>query len=659
MNGVASFDPSELDLILGESLNGVLTFRADDGSGAANSTVNFTIELDVAGSDDPTPFNSNAAPVANDLTVTKGDIDPIVIDLKDLVSDADAGDTLSFANITISQSGRAGTVVYTLEDGVLTIDPAQFNIEPDEETGIAPEVELEISYDVNDDSGKANYSDTGTIILTIEDGAGPVITPDTPNTQPVFTESTVTSAATNQDIVIDLSTLASDADLDELTFNVTISSGTILGFSIEGSILRIPYTDSDITGLGDSDMITTVFEVTVDDGTGSPNATTVGDLTLEVNGPFTATTPTNTAPTVGGTLYGVEISGVEYDLVTYQDNGGLTLTETARAHVEDETFTIDLDDYASDADGGDTLSFSGVSVDIGTDEGTGLLVPVTYIYDDIEHTVSFEVTSLGLADGQETSVNINFTVTDDSGESNAATDGKVTVAVSDPADPVVGAAIFDFEEYASEDGGVIAIDGVDGFLFIGNSSVIETDEGSGDPLRPSPVGLANGQVTADGDNILLVNDSTSSDRFTVYSDSATQRIENAEATISGFSGPDQTFADFGGQEEFGFGRTFDLESIALNTPSADGITITVVAYRAVLIETPFNASYSKYTADFIAVDSFDFVLDASTAATAIDFNSAAFDDPLADFASKFDDISAFEIFASDGSSVVIDDMVFA
>ncbi|MDR6265897.1 Ig-like domain-containing protein [Roseobacter sp. N2S] len=657
MDGVASFNPSELDLALGQSLNGTLTFRADDGSGATNSGVTFSIELDVLGSDDPTPVNTNTAPVASDLSVTKGDIDPIVIDLNELVSDADAGDTLTFGNIVISGSGRSETVVFSLENGILTIDPAQFNIEPDEVTGIAPEVELEISYVVNDGSGKANNTDTGTISLTIEDGAGPVVTPPTPNTQPVFTDDTITLTPTNQDILIDLSELASDADLDDLTFTVTFSSGTELGFSVNGSILRIPYTDSDILGLGASDSITTIFEVTVDDGTGAINATSVGNVTLELNGPYEPTATTNNAPTVTTPLYGIEISGTEYDLVTYADNGGLELSETDRELITNPIFSIDLDDFTSDSDGGDILSFSDISVDIGLNEETGEAISVSYVFDAVENTVSFDVTDLGLADGEETPVNINFTVTDDSGEANDTTLGKITIAASDPVAPVVGPTTFDFEEYSPADGNSVSIDGVDGFLFVGTSSVIETDEGSGDPLRPFPEGLTNGQTTTDGDNVLIVNDDIGGDPFAIYSEDTTQRISNDPTAVTGFAPPNQTFETLGGQDSFGYGTNFNLEGISLNPSASDGVTITLVSYRVVLIETPINASFSSYTADYEEVDSFEFILDASTGALVIDFGTAAYDDPLAEYDSKFDDISAFEIYASDGSKVVVDDMI--
>ncbi|PLS20364.1 hypothetical protein C0U40_17155 [Amylibacter cionae] len=648
--GVLSFNPSELDLALGDTFDGVFTIRVDDGSGAANSTTQISFNLTVNGSNDPTPINTNNAPVAADLVLRKGDIDPIVIDLKELATDADGGDVLSFGNIVISGSGREGSVTYSLSDGVLIIDPAQFNIEPDETTGVAPEVELEISFDVNDGAGKANSVDTGTILLTIEDGAGPVEEPDTPNNQPVFTNTIVNEAATDRNIVIDLSEYASDADLDDLSFTVSITGGTDLDYELRGTTLHIAYTDTDITGLGAGDSISTEFTVTVDDNTGSANATNTGTVTVNIDGPFTPSPAENRAPVISGPIYGLEVVTDGYDLVTYRESGS-DLVEIGRTHVVGTIVTFDLDDFASDADA-DAISFSDVSVTIGGAEAGGSPNTISSSFDPATNVLTFDIADLGLSDGEELPVSMNFTVTDDSGAENASTTGSITVAASDPADAAAATTTFDFEEYSSESGSTISIGGVDGFVFSGSTSVFETDEPSLDPERPNPVGLANGQVSFEGDNVLVANVDGTGENFAVYADDATQRIGNEPLFLNSFP---PGFAHIFDPDSYGFGGEFNLENVSINPVSSDNVTIRIVSYRAEIVEVP-NGSNSDYYADYVEVDSFDFIVDASTVATSIDFSNTLFDDPSVDYDSKFDGINAVEIYALDGSSVVIDDL---
>ncbi|MBR9863022.1 MAG: tandem-95 repeat protein [Rhodobacteraceae bacterium] len=648
--GVLSFNPSELGLALGDTFDGVFTIRVDDGSGAANSTTQISFNLTVNGSNDPTPINTNNAPVATDLVLRKGDIEPIVIDLKELATDADGGDVLSFGNIVISGSGREGSVTYSLSDGVLTIDPAQFNIEPDESTGVAPEVELEISFDVNDGAGKANSVDTGTIQLTIEDGPGPVEEPDTPNSQPEFADTVINESATDRNIVIDLSEYASDADLDDLSFSVAITGGTDLDYELRGTKLHIAYTDSDIIGLGAGDSISTEFTVTVDDNTGSANAINTGTVTVNIDGPFTPSPAENRAPVISGPIYGLEVVTDGYDLVTYVDTTGGP-AEVNRSHVVGTVVSFDLDTFANDADG-DEISFSDVSVTIGSLEDGGVPTTISSSFDSLTNELTFDLADVGLADGQEVSVALNFTVTDDSGAANASTTGSVTVAASDPADGVPVARTFDFEEYSSESGNTIPIGGVDGFVFSGSSTVFETDESSSDPERPNLVGLANGQTSLNGDNVLATSVDEAGGKFGIYADTATQRVANDEVFIATY--PPGFGSNFD-PDNYGFEGEFNLESVSINPAASDNVTIRIVSYRAEIVEVP-NGSNTDYYADYVEVDTFDFILDASTVATSINFGDTLFDDPSVDYDSKFDGINAVEIYALDGSAVVIDDL---
>ncbi|GGA24995.1 hypothetical protein GCM10011498_27540 [Amylibacter cionae] len=651
---VFSFDPSELALGAGEVFNGIMTFKADDGSGTANSSVSMSFDLTVNGSDDPTPINTNNAPVAQDAEIRKGDIDPIVIDLNELASDEDAGTVLTFGNIAISGSGRDGTVEYTLVDGVLTIDPAQFNIVPDEETGVAPEIALEISYEVNDGEGKANSFDTGIIQLTIEDGAGPEEEVDTPNNQPVFTDTVVDENATNRDIVIDLAALASDADLDDLSFGVTINSGTVLGYELRGTDLHVFWTDPDIFTLEAGQSITTEFAVTVDDNTGETNATVVGTVTLNVDGPYTETPAENNPPSVAGPLYELEIVTDGHDLVSYNPDN-LERTELSRDHFVGTSVNLDLDLFVSDSDG-DGLTFSDLSVSFGSDEGGATPDTITSSFDGTSNILTFDIADLGLADGEDVPISLNFTVTDDSGAENASVEASVNIAVSDPADAVAPTpSVFDFEEYSSADSNSVSIDSLDGFIFNTEASVMETDEYAEDPSRAQE-GVANGQTTTGGDNVLITPPvDGASNPFAIYDDAATVRIEDAESYAT-FATSGTTMASRGGGESFGYGAEFNLERLSLNAVALDGVTIRIVSYRAEFIDTTPDSSFKTYNADYVEVDHFDFVVDASTSATLLDFGTTLFDDPSADFDSKFDGINAVEIYALDGSSVVIDDL---
>lgn len=147
-----------------------LNYTVDDGSGLENGTATGTVQFLFQGSGDdstPAPDPDNTAPTANDVEDTVNEADgPYSVDLNGLVSDAD-GDRLVITGAAVI----AGTVIpLSVEGGVLTFDPAALGLDSGQS-----EV-LTIQYTVEDDSGEANSSSTGTLTLTVngqDDEVGP------------------------------------------------------------------------------------------------------------------------------------------------------------------------------------------------------------------------------------------------------------------------------------------------------------------------------------------------------------------------------------------------------------------------------------------------------------------------------------------------------
>lgn len=154
---VLTFDPQQFGLDVGESGLIELGFIVDDGSGAANSQATGGILFNLDGAEDVVEPPTNTAPTANAVVLSANEVDgEIVIDLNGEVSDAD-GDQLTIAAVRY----LGGSIPFSVEGGLLIIDPAVFGLN-DGETDT-----FEFEYDVQDDSGQANSITTGTISITV------------------------------------------------------------------------------------------------------------------------------------------------------------------------------------------------------------------------------------------------------------------------------------------------------------------------------------------------------------------------------------------------------------------------------------------------------------------------------------------------------------
>lgn len=159
VGSVLTIDPVQFGLDDGEQEQILLNYTVDDGKGAGNSQATGLITLDLTGAaDGPPPDPTNLAPVANTVVDTVNEEDgDVIIDLTAEVSDPD-GDPLTITSVTIT---GGITATFTLESGILAIDPASFGLDTGETDTFIFE------YTVEDDSNQANSETTGTIELTV------------------------------------------------------------------------------------------------------------------------------------------------------------------------------------------------------------------------------------------------------------------------------------------------------------------------------------------------------------------------------------------------------------------------------------------------------------------------------------------------------------
>ncbi|MEL6885054.1 MAG: Ig-like domain-containing protein [Pseudomonadota bacterium] len=155
-----TFDPGQFLLDLGETDLIELSYIIDDASGAANSQATGSILFNLDGAEDaPPPPPTNNAPIAAPVTGTFDEVDgEIVIDLNTSVSDPDAGDVLTINQVLF---GGTEAVEFTLENGVLIIDPASFGL------GDGETEPFGFTYAVDDGTGAANGDADGTIAITV------------------------------------------------------------------------------------------------------------------------------------------------------------------------------------------------------------------------------------------------------------------------------------------------------------------------------------------------------------------------------------------------------------------------------------------------------------------------------------------------------------
>ena len=204
-----TFDPQEFGLETGQSGVINLTFIIDDGSGAENSTATGGIIFNLNGEDDgPPPPPDNNAPIAAPLSLAANEVDgAIVIDLNTLVSDPDEGDILMINGV--DPVGEF-PVEFTLEEGILTIDPASFGLDDGQVQT------FDFTYRVTDDSGEENSESTGTISIELTG----FTEGDPPDPDPVVT--------------LDFEPFA-----DEVSSSIDITDATYEGFTFQGSAIVI------------------------------------------------------------------------------------------------------------------------------------------------------------------------------------------------------------------------------------------------------------------------------------------------------------------------------------------------------------------------------------------------------------------------------------
>ena len=610
VNGVVTVDPAEFGLGLGETLDVALTYMVEDGNGGmATSVVNLTI---TGAAGDPTG-PTNIAPVADDLEVNAAAEDGIItIDLNALVSDADAGDTLSITSLTFLNEGHAVSVVYTIVNGVVMIDPAQFGLADGQV------LSQSFTYVVNDGAVATNSTATGTVNLVIT-GAPDV--PDPANAAPVANDL-VLSALNESDgpFQIDLNTLVSDTDTgDTLTIGSIsfVSDGveTSVDFTISNGVVNI---DPEQFGLNNGETFTGVLTYVVDDGTGASNGTASGEVTFTVVG---------------------EDEIPNQQPLIFNENTVLVNLDVNAAPI-----VVDLANHTFDFDG-DTLTHSDVTLTytVVTDPETGATQTFNVAHTLVGTVITFDPTQFGLTDGQTVGVQLTFNVDDGTGTSNSSNSGEIAFIIDNPAPGDVftpTAHLLDFEPFTNSDGTdyIIPIDSYDAFVFAGDGVVYETDEipTGGDGRSSSlPAGVANGVVS--GTNVLAME-------------------SDGSITISAALDTTQSVQSEG---------TFNLDSMYLTASNTENMTVTITAQAMVSVDISgnFGLPPGTFFEDQLQdIGSFDFIVGSTGTGgnTFVDFNNLT--DPVTGLpivdSAVFNDIVSIQITANAaaGNLLIIDDI---
>lgn len=264
---------------------------------------------------------------------------------------------------------------------------------------------------------------------------------------------------------------------------------------------------------------------------------------------------------------------------------------------------------------------------------------------------------------------------------------KLAGFTEDPPEPPATEVVLDFEPFEDPDDLSIEITTYEGFTFHGSAVVIETDEI--EDTGRGPNGLVNGQTTVIdpdtvpptlGQNVLFGGPVTEQiqqvDPETgepVFDDDGNPVFDTVIIDEFGMGGRGSTFGagdqgvlfttDTSGQvfelpEELpeGVGESFNLEGLSLNVPQNDGVTVALTTYTLEIVEVPTEtAGVSNYYFQYVEVDSFDFIVDASTPASQLNFETASTGGTTIDPAA-FDGIYFLAATASDGNGVVLDDI---
>ncbi|MFZ5961618.1 Ig-like domain-containing protein [Thalassococcus sp. BH17M4-6] len=635
-----------------------ITYQMTDGiAGSSSSTVDVTV----------TPVND--APQSLNQPVIIDEVDgTYVIDLSTQVVDID-GDNISFSDISLAR-GETLLAFSIIGDGLIEIRPQDIaGLEDGSSLNVA------FTYVATDDSGAPNNTGSGIVPVTIN-GFTP---PPPPNTPPTADPLTVGADEEEGDVVISLADIVFDPDAGDV---LTITSLTTDFF---GGTTPIPFVggvssgeggelsfDPTIFGLAEGENATISLSYVVSDSAGE---TATNTITLDLTGDTPGTG--NTPPTA------LDIPGAPGYPVASDPFGGQPIP--GDVIVDDPavtTFVVDFDDLVSDPDGPNPLVVTPGDLVIGQDELTGTPITVPYSFDPATNELTVTLADVGLADGESVLATLNYSVSD----GIDSTAGQIAVNfVDEAAPPPPEQQVFDFEGFAAADPEFqIPVVQVDGFTLTGSATVIETDE-SEDGGGREPSGIANGQTTIGGDNVLVGTFSTVTqplvDEFgePVLGPRGEPIFETVVDQTFAILAPGQSFGP-GGDGLFvtttsagqtfplpdplpeGIGTSFSLDGLSLNIATSATTTVTITSYTIGIVEVgpnPNFPTFSDYFYQLVEVDSFDFVIDGSTPATVLDLNGDFLGGGTTTAADQaaFDDIYAVEITTANDDAVVLDDIL--
>ncbi|GAA4226544.1 Ca2+-binding RTX toxin-like protein [Sagittula marina] len=387
-DGAISFDLDLFDdLDDGESEVIVFDYQISDGDEVVATSVSITIS------------GTNDAPVIADTTTSaQEDGAAITVDLLALASDVD-GDILSFSAAPLAPG--LGSV--SVSGNTLTFTPGP-DFQDLDEGDVLP-VEIVVT------TSDGDLTDTATITVNVagQNDAPVIIATDEDGTADV-SEDAVAGVT-----VIDLATITSDVDADDLPADLTytLDAGYTGGgvFSLNGTDLVFD-PNGDFESLDGSDEAVVTIAVTATDDQG-------GTQTVDVS---------------------VRITGEEDAPVLLEAVGAVALvSEDATGPVT----VLDLAAQASDADAGAVLSYS-----LGSYTGAG-----AFALDGTNLTFDPSGGFEALAGSETDSVSIDVTVTDEDGNFDTVT---YTVDIDGENDAV--SAGDTIEDTITEDDGIVSYD---------------------------------------------------------------------------------------------------------------------------------------------------------------------------------------------------------
>ena len=391
-NGL-SVDPGAYNsLAVGESEIITYSYNVVDGNGG---TVAQTAMITITGTNDAPTVSS-----AVSASATEDDAS-FSVDLLAAASDVDASDSLSVSGLTVIGGDASGV---TVSSNTLSVDPNAYN-----SLAVGESEVITYSYDVIDSNGGIVAQMAAVTITGTNDG--PTVS------------SAVTASATEDEasFSVDLLAAASDADAsDSLSVSgLTVTAGDDSGVTVSGNSLSVDPTIYNSLAVGESEVITYSYSVTDGNGGAVPQTATV------------TITGTNDAPTV-------------------------SLAVSASATEDDTSFSVDLLAGASDVDGSDSLSVSGLTVTAGDDSG----VTVS------GNSLSVDPTAYNsLAVGDSEVITYSYNVSDGNGGAVAQT-ATVTITGTNDA-PTISSAV---AASATEDDASFSVD-----LLAGASDVDGSD----------------------------------------------------------------------------------------------------------------------------------------------------------------------------------------